>query len=325
MMSSSSEQEMDPATLITTNHLRKIMTNAAIVTISKHSINIELEDPDEYFIQKAKDELRETPEFIAQGYKELREYIAGEPNLHLPDDEDFLIKFLRPCKWYAKSAFRLIQRHFGFRQTYSHIFVNLLPSHEKVAFCSNLLYPLPIRNKDGSRIILIMGGKKWKPKEVSLDSYFRSLLFLLFVAMTEYKTQISGVQIILDMEGLTLNHITYITPTFAKMLVEFIQRCVPLRVKSIHIINQSFLFNMAFAIFKPFLEEKLRKRIFFHGRNREPLMAHIDKKALFKMYGGELDEPEELFGTNLWQLMCQYDVLFKALLEFGYRTNDNKK
>jgi len=38
------------------------------------------------------------------------------------------------------------------------------------------------------------------------------------------------------------------------MLVEFIQKCLPIRLKNIHIVKQSFLFNMVFAIFKPLLE-----------------------------------------------------------------------
>lgn len=56
------------------------------------------------------------------------------------------------------------------------------------------------------------------------------------------------------MEGLSLSQVTYFTPSFAKMVVEFTQKCLPSRLKSIHIVNQSFLFNMVFAIFKQFLE-----------------------------------------------------------------------
>lgn len=34
----------------------------------------------------------------------------GEPNFAVPDDDEFYQKFLRPCKWYAKSAFQLVSR-----------------------------------------------------------------------------------------------------------------------------------------------------------------------------------------------------------------------
>lgn len=72
------------------------------------------------------------------------------------------------------------------------------------------------------------------------------MLFFIF--------QIVGLHVIIDMEGFSLNQVTYFTPSFAKMVVDFVQKCLPVRLKSINIVNQSFLFNMVFAFFKPFLE-----------------------------------------------------------------------
>lgn len=49
------------------------------ILIDNYCVQIELEDDDnmEFFMQKAKEELRETPEVVAQGLKELRELVAG--------------------------------------------------------------------------------------------------------------------------------------------------------------------------------------------------------------------------------------------------------
>lgn len=314
--------------ITTVKYLRELTsdkTNYKSILISGHNVEIDLDDPDEHFIQKAKEELRETPEIVAEAFKQLKELLAGEPNLYIPKSDDFLIKFLRPVKWYPESAFRLIKRHYRFYQTYPHIFINLIPSKDNIPICSNLIYPLPLRNKEGSRTLLLEAGKKWKPKIVPFDMYFRSLLLLMIIASTEYKTQIGGIRIIIDAEGFPLTHVTYLTPSYAKMALDFIQKCLPLRLKSIHIINQSIFFNLAFAIFKPFIEEKFRKRIFFHGTDRESLMAHIDKETLFKKYGGELDSLDESFGTNFLHNISNYSNLYEVITSFGYKTEDKKK
>ncbi|KMQ95843.1 alpha-tocopherol transfer [Lasius niger] len=304
---------------------RNWQENGSKIKFGEHQLNFDLDNIDEFFAQKAKEELRETPEIIADSYNELRKLIAGEPDLNIPDEEEYYQMFLRPCKYYPESAFRLIKRYFRFRQNYPHIYTDLLPSKEKVALFANLVYPLPLRAKDGSRILIVEGGKRWNPKEVPLNAFFKGMIMMMYIAMGEPKTQIAGAHIILDVEGLSLSHVTYITPSFAKMLVDFVQKCLPLRLKSIHIVKQSFFFNMAFTIFKPFLEEKIRKRIHFHGTNWESLMTFIDKKALLKRHGGELEMPDGPFGVKL----CQSLVICEPFLEVdqrsGYNTNNNIK
>ncbi|KAL6433084.1 hypothetical protein ACFW04_006394 [Cataglyphis niger] len=291
---------------------QKWIENASKIKFGEHELCIELDNMDEFFVQKAKEELRETPEIIAESCTQLRELIAGEPDLNVPNENEFYQMFLRPCKYYPKSAFSLMKRYYRFRLNYPHIYTNLLPSKEKTALCANLIYPLPFRAKDGSRILIIEGGKRWNPKEVSVNLFFKGLIMILNLALAEPKTEIAGGRIIIDVEGLSLTHVTYITPSFAKMLIEFIQKCLPCRLKSIHVVNQSFFFNMAFAIFKPFLEEKIRKRIHFHGTDWGSLMTFIDKKALLKRHGGELDMPEGPFGTTLWENLLYCEPFFEG-------------
>ncbi|XP_039313961.1 alpha-tocopherol transfer protein [Solenopsis invicta] len=301
--------------------------NAPKIKFGEHTLTIEIsEEIDEFFVQKAKEELRETPEVVAESLAEFKELLAGEPNLYLPDMDDIYKIFLRPCKWYPKSAFSLMKRYFRFRLNYPNIYSDLLITKEKAAFHANLIYPLPLRTKEGSRILIMECGKRWKPKEVSTYVFFRGLILILFLAFVEHKTQIAGGHIILDAEGLSLGHVTYITPSFAKMMVEFIQKCLPFRLKGIHIVNQSFIFNMVFTIFKPFLEEKIRKRIHFHGTNWESLRASLvaDKKTILKKHGGDMELPEGPYGEMLWQNMLSCAPAYEADQQYGYVTEKEK-
>lgn len=56
----------------------------------------------------AEKELRETPENVKKGIEELRELLKNDPSLTFDTDDEFLIIFLRPCKFYAKSAYELV-------------------------------------------------------------------------------------------------------------------------------------------------------------------------------------------------------------------------
>lgn len=56
------------------------LKNGPKLTFGEYQLLIDIYDLDDFFIQKAKKELRETPENIAKGLKELREMLAGNEN-----------------------------------------------------------------------------------------------------------------------------------------------------------------------------------------------------------------------------------------------------
>lgn len=286
--------------------------------IGNYVFMAELEDPDEFYKEKAKDELRETPEVAEQALKDFRALLKGEPNLIVPEDDEFFVRFLRPCKWYPKSSFELMKRYYQFKMKNPRYSQDLLPNNEKKVLSSDVLLPLPGRTIDNCRVLLINCGKKWNPKVIHVNEIFRTVMLVLEAATVEPRTQIAGVHVILDMAGLTLSHVTQFSPSFAAAVTEWVQRCLPCRLKGIHIVNQPYIFNMVFAFFKPFLLEKTRKRIYFHGTNRSSLIAVLGTKILPQAFGGELELPEELLGSKLYEYFHWFEREFEAANRHGY-------
>ncbi|XP_053693705.1 alpha-tocopherol transfer protein [Sabethes cyaneus] len=288
------------------------------VQLGDYILRFELEDLTPFGREVALRELRETPEIREKGIQELRELLQGQDELTVPlDNEDWMVRFLRPCKYYAKSAYELIQRYYQFKVKHWDMYLDLSPSREVNIFKQNILAVFPNRDQLGRRILLLELGKPWKHKEVSLDEVFKGSVLFLEAAMLEPETQVHGAVVIFDMDGLTMQQAWQFTPPFAKRIVDWLQDAVPLRIKGIHIINQPKIFNIVFALFKPILREKLRNRIVFHGSDRESLYKHISKECLPQCYGGTVDAPR-VQGEQWYELLLKCDAEYTAINKYGY-------
>ncbi|XP_054742784.1 alpha-tocopherol transfer protein-like isoform X1 [Anastrepha obliqua] len=289
------------------------------VQLGDFTLQFELGEPTERAKEVAIKELRESPEVKAEAVKELKRLMEAETDLLYPKDNDeWFVRFLRPCKFYPESARDLIKRYYSFKQKHANVYDGLVPSKEANIFQNNILTVFPNRDQCGRRILLLELGKRWKHKQVTLDEVFKGAVLFLEAAMLEPETQICGAIVIFDMDGLSLQQTWQFTPPFAKRIVDWLQDSVPLRVKAIHIVNQPKIFNVVFALFKPFLREKLRSRIYFHSTDRESLHKHISPKCLPATYGGDL-ELQRIDGGQWYELLLLCDNEYVAINSYGYK------
>lgn len=96
---------------------------------------------------------------------------------------------------------------------------------------------------------------------MTIEEIFRTNILALEQVVRESETQIAGVVILLDMSGLNLQHVKFFTPYYAKKMVELVQETFPLRFKGFHVVNEPFYFDAVMTVLKPFLKEKIRKRV----------------------------------------------------------------
>lgn len=286
--------------------------------LGEFTLELELMHPSPELEEVAKKELRESPEVQREAIAKLRELLKAETDLKVPLDNDpWMIRFLRPTKYYPESALKMVKNYYAFKVKHENVYKGLKPSTEKNIFEHNILTVLPNRDQYGRRVLIIELGKKWKHNKCSLDEVYKGCVLYLEAAILEPSTQIAGAVVIFDMDGLTLQQTWQFNPPFAKRILDWLQEAVPLRVKNIHIINQPYVFNMVFALFKPFLREKLKSRIIFHGTDRKSLHQYLSPKCLPDCYGGTLQIPR-VTGPQWLELLLMCDQEYDAINSYGY-------
>lgn len=72
---------------------------------------------------------------------------------------------------------------------------------------------------------------------------------------------------------------------------------------------------MAFQVFKPFLSDRMRERVFIHGSDMASLHEHIGKSHLPAKYGGEM--PEFPY-TDWMRSLSKNQKVMEDLEQLGY-------
>ncbi|XP_076329351.1 alpha-tocopherol transfer protein-like [Tachypleus tridentatus] len=202
----------------------------------------------------------EKPEWRARDIQALREMLQEEPNLIVPSDDNFLLRFLRARKFDYDRAFRLIKQYYILRDNNPELFKDFVPSALKDVFSANLEGFLQHRDSEGHAIFVIRGGI-WDPAKHSANDIYRANLLCLEKAIEDPATQINGIIALLDLKEFGFHHIRQMSPAHCRRMVLLIQNCFPGRFKGIHIINEPAVFDILFALVKPFLSEKLKNRV----------------------------------------------------------------
>uniref|UniRef100_A0A1Y1LTY1 CRAL-TRIO domain-containing protein n=1 Tax=Photinus pyralis TaxID=7054 RepID=A0A1Y1LTY1_PHOPY len=281
-------------------------------SFKKHTLN-------PAFLQVAEDELNETPENYKQQLNLLRLLVANDKNLRLPEDDAFLIRFLRAKKFDGHKAFHMLQRYYLMKIKYPELITCPLPSEVSRILNFQAQNMLVNRDQFGRRVYIIRVDN-FDSTQMTIEEVFRTNILALEEVVREPETQIAGVVVIVDMAGLKLHHAKFFTPHYAKRTVEVVQDTFPLRFKGFHIVNEPFYFDAFMAVVKPFLKDKVRKRIQLHGTNFSSLHEFIHPDILPFEYGGTAGT----FDNRPWHLqLLSHENYFKTLENYGYKVDNN--
>ncbi|XP_075168689.1 alpha-tocopherol transfer protein-like [Haematobia irritans] len=270
-------------------------------------------------LQKAAAELGEIPSRLVEDLTALKEWIAQQPHLKANTDDQFLVAFLRGCKYSLERAKAKIDKFFTLKSKFPEIFcatnVDDPKLRELIRMGTWLYLPTPL-NENGPRICIMRMGL------YSCDKYSAEDVMLLFQTLQEIVLleddyiNVNGVVFIGDFEKATMAHFFQMTPSLAKKMTVFSEEALPIRPKAQHFINTPTGFEPVFNMIKPMMSAKQQSRMYVHGNKMELLTQHVPLKYLPKEYGGENGSIEEI--TKMWeQKLDQYREYFKKNADYG--------
>lgn len=99
------------------------------------------------------------------------------------------------------------------------------------------------------------------------------------------------------------------------------QSSFPATTYAIHIVNNSWIFDKIYSIFKPLLNSSMRSRIFFHGHDLSSLHKHIHPEHLPERYGGIWPD----YSYTIWLESCRKNYkITKEVISSGYKFRESE-
>ena len=113
-----------------------------------------------------------------------------------------------------------------------------------------------------------------------LDDFYASAYCLFEMVAREVKTQIAGVTVVNDVSGFGFRHLRCLGLEQMKCIIAFMNGAFPIWFRRIHVVNNPRqvsvyfkaiqqgnlrLFGVLYNIAKPFLSERVKENIVFHG------------------------------------------------------------
>lgn len=103
----------------------------------------------------------------------------------------------------------------------------------------------------------------------------------------------------LDMDGFSMSSLNKKTIAFVKIAIQMGQNFYPEIMYEMYIIRCPLIFRAAFQMFKPFIDEKTRKKIHIHGSSFDEMFEKIDKDNVPSIIGGNCECNHVEGGCNM--------------------------
>jgi len=266
--------------------------------------------------KKAQDELGETEQRLQQSCDIIREWLKKQPHLAKCEIGDLmLVGYIRGCKFSLEKVKLKLDGTMTLKAALPEFFSGWNPMAPQLQAILKLGPYIPLMEHDqlGRKVIVMRSGivdpLLHKPEDVEKVSFMVGEV----MAKDDEQFPITGIVVIIDMEGFTLDHLTHRPLSITKKQMKFLTDGVPLRPQSINFIRTGSAFVTAFKLANTLVNEKMKQRFKVHGDGFESLYKEVSKDMLPSDYGGNGLSLAEL--TDHWKTQVENNTELLAKVE----------
>lgn len=197
-----------------------------------------------------------------QALQQLREWIAKDPHIiAVRTDPNFLLRFLRPCKFNVPATLSMIQRYLTCRDRYARWFKNLNVTDPKLSalFDAGFLIPLPKKDHMGRQVMIYNLGNL-DPTKYTSDDVFRLQECIYQTLFEDEESQVAGYVCVFDYSAITLQHCAMFSLTDFRNFVTCVRKTIPIRISGMLVLKLPAFLAAFYEITMSVLSPKLRQR-----------------------------------------------------------------
>ncbi|XP_061401745.1 retinol-binding protein pinta-like [Musca vetustissima] len=268
------------------------------------------------------EELGEVPSRIPEDLLALKTWISQQPHLKARTDDQWLIQYLRGCKYSLERAKEKLDFFYTITSKYPELFTcdDLDNPRFREVHNEGIFLPLPkLLHDSGPRMVFFrmkFDIEKYKIEDVMRPCNIMHQIMLL----NDPPTCINGLFYVADFGG-SAGHFLQFTPSIIKRQVAYFEKALPLRIKAWCFFNVSAVAEQFFKIILPLVSEKLRKRIHIYNKDSlHKLWELVPQKYMPAEYGGENGSLAQA-AADYHKVWDEYRDYFKENSQYGVDEN----
>nr|CDS26157.1 alpha tocopherol transfer protein [Hymenolepis microstoma] len=233
----------------------------------------------------------------------MRRWLSSMPHLTCPTDDEFLLMFLRQCKFsHSKTQSRL--DNFCTLSTRKSVgdYIWATPvdlQSKRLEYYLNIGLHVPLGYMESGPMVMAVRPSVLNQEEMRVEEAFYFAYKVIYMVNSDPRALIGGVILILDATGATSKNVIS-DPNTIRSMLHFTQEAMPGRVKRMIFYNEGKFMDAMLSIFMFYMKDKMKKRMLRCGSDiKVALEAEPDLKAVLPSdLGGDGKSYKELVEAN---------------------------